>query len=242
MQKQTNDSNRRELLISGLKAIGVAAVVRGCSNLGFADAPASAAISLFDGKTLDGWIQFQNSTTSIGSGDIANLTGMVMKLSEKSDAVSAFLSDQLDGATKANLNQYFSTNSNSDVKPMGSALAKNLTKIISGPSIYDKARFQNVTLRPETLALLIQNPHGRDLVRLNRMLLEDAYPEELSKAVATGWIVTDGAMASTGAGRGVIYTVNDYARFRLMFTMRHVSGNPDHQACVLIFCTRPGPA
>jgi hypothetical protein len=25
-----------------------------------------------------------------------------------------------------------------------------------------------------------------------------------------------------------------------MFTMRHVSGNPDHQACVLIFCTRPG--
>jgi hypothetical protein len=22
--------------------------------------------------------------------------------------------------------------------------------------------------------------------------------------------------------------------------MRHVSGNPDHQACVLIFCTRPG--
>jgi hypothetical protein len=48
-------------------------------------------------------------------------------------------------------------------------------------------------------------------------------------------------MASTGAGRGVIYTANDYGRFRLIFTMRHVSGNPDHQACVLIFCTRPAP-
>ena len=46
-------------------------------------------------------------------------------------------------------------------------------------------------------------------------------------------------MASTGAGRGVIYTAKDYSRYRLMFTMRHVSGNPDHQACVLIFCTRP---
>ena len=46
-------------------------------------------------------------------------------------------------------------------------------------------------------------------------------------------------MASTGVGRGVIYTANDYSRFRLMFTMRHVSGKPDHQACVLIFCTRP---
>jgi hypothetical protein len=54
-----------------------------------------------------------------------------------------------------------------------------------------------------------------------------------------GWVVKDGAMASTGAGRGVIYTAKDYSRFRLMFTMRHVSGNPDHQACILIFCTRP---
>ncbi len=50
-----------------------------------------------------------------------------------------------------------------------------------------------------------------------------------------------GALASTGSGRGVIYTANDYSRFHLTFTMRHVSGNPDHQACVLIFCTRPQP-
>src|SRR6185369_11580372 len=28
-------------------------------------------------------------------------------------------------------------------------------------------------------------------------------------------------------------------RYRLMFTLRHISGNPDHQACVLIFCSRP---
>lgn len=55
-----------------------------------------------------------------------------------------------------------------------------------------------------------------------------------------GWVVKDGAMASTGSGRGVIYTAKDYGRFRLLFTVRHVSGNPDHQACVLIFCNRPG--
>ena len=48
-------------------------------------------------------------------------------------------------------------------------------------------------------------------------------------------------MASTGAGRGVIYTAKGYSRFRLMFSMRHVSGNPDHQACILIFCNRPQP-
>jgi hypothetical protein len=53
------------------------------------------------------------------------------------------------------------------------------------------------------------------------------------------WIVKDGAMASTGLARGVIYTRDDYGNFRLVFNMRHVSGQPDHQACVLIFCTRP---
>jgi hypothetical protein len=53
------------------------------------------------------------------------------------------------------------------------------------------------------------------------------------------WEVKDGAMASKGAGRGVIYTKDDYKKYRLVYVMRHVSGNPDHQACVLIFCTRP---
>jgi 3-keto-disaccharide hydrolase len=53
------------------------------------------------------------------------------------------------------------------------------------------------------------------------------------------WVVKDGAMASTGAARGVIYTMEDYSKYRLLFTMRHVSGEKDHRACVLIFCTRP---
>src|SRR5579859_3891546 len=51
------------------------------------------------------------------------------------------------------------------------------------------------------------------------------------------WAATNGVMASLGVGRGVIYTANDYTRYRLTFTMRHLSGNKDHQACVLIFCT-----
>jgi 3-keto-disaccharide hydrolase len=54
------------------------------------------------------------------------------------------------------------------------------------------------------------------------------------------WTVKDGAMASLGAGRGVICTQDDYSKYRLLFTMRHVSGEKDHRACVLIFCTRPG--
>jgi hypothetical protein len=49
------------------------------------------------------------------------------------------------------------------------------------------------------------------------------------------WTVKDGAMSSLGAGRGVIYTKGEYGNYRLIFNMRHVSGQPDHQACFLIF-------
>lgn len=37
----------------------------------------------------------------------------------------------------------------------------------------------------------------------------------------------------------MIYTKEDFTRYRLIVTMRHVSGNPDHQPCVLVFGTRP---
>jgi hypothetical protein len=46
-------------------------------------------------------------------------------------------------------------------------------------------------------------------------------------------------IASTGAGRGTLYTTRDYSHYRLLLTMRHVSGKPDHPAAVLFFCTRP---
>ena len=38
-------------------------------------------------------------------------------------------------------------------------------------------------------------------------------PTSLSRSGITGWIVKDGAMSSTGSGRGVIYTANDYSHF-----------------------------
>jgi hypothetical protein len=56
------------------------------------------------------------------------------------------------------------------------------------------------------------------------------------------WSVKEGAMASLGVGRGVIYTKEEFTKYRLIFTLRHVGGPPqDHQACVLIFCSAPSP-
>src|SRR5581483_6519430 len=67
----------------------------------------------------------------------------------------------------------------------------------------------------------------------------DGWIDQENKGGAKGWTVTNGVIASTGAGRGTLYTTADFSHFRLTFLMRHVSGNKDHQACVLIFCRRP---
>jgi len=213
----------------------------GCAIVRSAGAEAGAHTNeiLFDGSTLDGWIMVENSATSVSGSDITDLAALAKSIGAKADGVAAFVNAQLDDAVRAGLSAFASSNATDD-KTTRSALAKNLTKIVVGPLIYDTARFQGVPLRRQTQKLLAQSPHGLELVELNRMLLVDAFPKALS-TVSPGWVAKNGAMASTGSGRGVIYTVRDYGRFRLLFTMRHVSGDPDHQACVLIFCTRPSP-
>lgn len=138
---------------------------------------------------------------------------------------------------KASLTTYSA--SNTDAAAVMSALVKQLNQVISGPSIYDKARFSNIALRSEAEELLKQNLRAQELARLNKLLLEDAYPTQLARAASTGWVVQNGAMASTGNGRGITYTAKDCGRCRLMFTVRHIAGKPDRQACVLMFCTRP---
>src|SRR6185503_12385640 len=54
-----------------------------------------------------------------------------------------------------------------------------LGNIINGESIYESERFANVDLQKSTARLLDLKPEGPSLVRLNRSLLEAAYPEEI---------------------------------------------------------------
>ena len=61
-------------------------------------------------------------------------------------------------------------------------LLTRLNAILRSGSVYNPQVFEKVEISPETLALLTTNPQGDELVRLNRMLLEDACPQEIKKA------------------------------------------------------------
>lgn len=70
--------------------------------------------------------------------------------------------------------------------PIG-PLLEGLNAIVAGPSIWDEERFADVDLRPETSELARANPAGAELARLNRLLLEDAFPWELSSRNREEW-------------------------------------------------------
>jgi uncharacterized protein (TIGR03663 family) len=107
-------------------------------------------------------------------GEIQDGGDFLQKVRTKSDPVSKYL---LESGLTNHLD--VGTPGKGDTSQFDSLLVSNLNQIITGPSIYDSNRFQGIHLRPATDELRRQNPHGQDLTRLNRRLLEDAYPKEL---------------------------------------------------------------
>ncbi|HWA84372.1 MAG TPA: caspase family protein [Fimbriimonadaceae bacterium] len=58
----------------------------------------------------------------------------------------------------------------------------HLNALIQERSLYNETAFTGVNLSPETKALLAKNPTGREeLMKLNRLLLADAYPDEVHR-------------------------------------------------------------
>ena len=155
-----------------------AAVGFSISAVGSAKPGSAKTVRLFDGRSLKGWQQIENNATSLSASQLTDQTAFVNRLATGSEAVSVFLRAHLDLTVRDSLASFSA--SNADAKTMVSALTRNLNQIIIGPSIYDKSRFSNsVVLRPETRKLLRENLHGRQLARLNKLLLEDAFPREI---------------------------------------------------------------
>jgi len=112
-------------------------------------------------------------------GDITDLQSFAAKLAGKPDAVSSFLRRRLDKDAAGALLQYDGSEAASN--RLAGLLIKALNKIVAGPSIYEDARFAAVKLRPETERLIDRKSEDGGVIRLNRLLLEDAYPLELAR-------------------------------------------------------------
>jgi len=134
-----------------------------------------------------------NPPGSFSNGDITNLLALAQKLQDKSDPVSVFVEQQLNPAERKALADYRGPGKSAYV--LRTNLVGALNRIVAGHGIYDEALFKNVTLRESTTSLRDEKPEDSDLARLNRALLEDAYPGELARRGGggrnrgnTGWL------------------------------------------------------
>jgi tetratricopeptide (TPR) repeat protein len=63
------------------------------------------------------------------------------------------------------------------------ALAKDLNALLEKELIYETNRFAGIELTPRTQRFIRQNPQSHTRIRLNRLLLEEAYPSLIKKSI-----------------------------------------------------------
>lgn len=117
--------------------------------------------------------------SSLSFGDITDFRALAKRLAPGSDPVSSFLYEHLPADVQKGLASYQGTEKQPIALDLPISLVRSLNEILKRETIYDETRFKGIRLRPETKELLQQKSNETDLTRLNRLLLEDAYPQEL---------------------------------------------------------------
>ena len=118
------------------------------------------------------------------SGDIVDVPALAANLRDGEDPLSLHLRELLAEGTQRLLDSFDA--SAPDVPGLVAALVDDLNRIVRGGPLFDEGRFAHVAVTDEARSLIRQGPQGADLVRLNLMLLENAYPTELLPNFGTG--------------------------------------------------------
>lgn len=111
--------------------------------------------------------------------DIKSLPSFASQLLESTTEISQYIRANLSTACRQQLDDFNGPDSNPDL--LRALLVEDLSNIIASGSIYNDHRFSDVSLRPKTLLLLDTDPSGDWLIRLNRLLIEDAFPRDISR-------------------------------------------------------------
>jgi len=133
----------------------------------------------------------------------SNMRDLTAKLrkSDHQDSLSKYLYGKLSPETQTLLD------SQGDEKALRHALAKDLNDILKGGSIYDAERFKGIALPPLIVEAMGQNNIPATLIRLNRRMLEEAYPGDIVKSL--GGVYPDTEITTPSADDSQ-QCINDY--------------------------------
>ena len=146
---------------------------------------------------------------NFNSNDFQDLPYMASRLVAHADPVSQHVWSRLANSTQQALQQY-SQYVGGQQAEVERTLCRDLIKLVTGESLYDEERFAGVKLSLTTTDLLAEQRALKgqrkqlsddEQVRLNRLLLEDAYPSGLSQnqTVPPSFVVPAGWFQSLGA-------------------------------------------
>ena len=111
-------------------------------------------------------------------GNFKDLSSLIIKLRESKDPLSQYIRNQFSENTNILINEY--VDSNLFFEKVKTSLIEELNQLLKNNHLYDKQRFSNVKLSDEIMRFMKNKPKGKDLIQLNRLLLEEAYPNEIS--------------------------------------------------------------
>ncbi|MFM8470293.1 MAG: hypothetical protein ACKODH_10035 [Limisphaerales bacterium] len=168
------------------------------------------AMPFSDGVWLDPWCML--TPPQFKPEEIQDVPAMVERLKNPgtNNALGQFLEARLSPEARAKLAEFKPVDLAS-LQAMQKLLAKELNAIVTGPAIYTEERFGELNrsrrLQDRTLQLLALRPpsEGDLLARLNRWLLEDAFPRELFKMQP---VFTCHYMAGYGRGTALAISTN----------------------------------
>ena len=140
----------------------------------------------WENSTLKNWNWLEHRV-GMSDSDLTDVTALAARLNGKSDPVATFLAENLSPGTASLLADY--KGAGAAPAPVRLGLLHDLNRIIrqelnkgdKKPALYDAARFSGVTLSAQTRQLVTENPEkDNPRMRLNRLLLQDAFPKSIT--------------------------------------------------------------
>ncbi len=110
--------------------------------------------------------------------ELTDPVGLAIKMRDGPDALSRYVRTQLAPETQLLLNNLRDGTAPPELQD---TLVADLNRLLRGPSLFSQERFAGVPLLDELQSLMASSPQGEELVLLNRLLLEAAYPREIAK-------------------------------------------------------------
>ena len=113
-------------------------------------------------------------------GNLKNPAGLADKLRNAADPLSKYIREQLTPKNQKLLNEYDGSQPLPDSLIRG--LVDKLNHLLTDENLYEEERFLKVELTKKTKKLAGSKPEGEGLTSLNMQLLQEAYPNEISKS------------------------------------------------------------